>query len=95
MHAETKGNEEGKVISEVVEHNSTIEEHVLMQLSFQTLHDSIGARTVRLGGMHRRKRLYILIDSQNTHNFLNEQASHKLGWPLKEVISVHVTIANG
>lgn len=63
LHVETKGNEEGEVISEVVEHNSTIEEHVLMQLSFQTLYGSIGARTMRLGGMHRRKRLYILIDS--------------------------------
>lgn len=50
---------------------------------------------MRLNGMHGRKMLYILVDSQSMHNFLSDQTVMRLGKPIKEVVRVHITVANG
>lgn len=50
---------------------------------------------MRLSGMHGRKRLYILVDFNSTHNFLSENTVHRLGYAIKEVLGVNVTVTNG
>lgn len=45
--------------------------------------------------MHDMWRLYILVDSGSTHNFLSEQTAHKLGYPIQKAKGVHATVANG
>lgn len=50
------------------------------------LQGSKGFRTMRVKGMHGKWLLYILIDSGSTHNFVNEQLAHKIGYLLRKTV---------
>lgn len=65
---ETKGDDKTEVLSEVRAQGFVVKKHGLMQLSLQILQKSLGARIMRLNGMHGRRTLYILVDRRSTHN---------------------------
>lgn len=66
-----------------------------MHVSLHALSGSLGYRIMRFSGMYNNRRLYVLIDSGSTHNFLSEQTAHKLGCSLRAVSEVQVIVANG
>lgn len=47
---------------------------------------------MRLCGMHGEKRF---VDFGGTHNFLSEPTTQRLGYAIKEVLKVHMIVANG
>lgn len=82
---------------EVTRKEEDSNEYNLMPLSLHALQGLVGFRTMRFNGigMHRKRRLYVLVDSASTHNLSSEKSAHKLGCPFKLVKGVQVTIANG
>lgn len=59
------------------------------------LNDNKGSRTMRSVGRQGKKRLFILIDSGSTRNFLSENTTQRLRCKLQLVEGVSVTVANG
>uniref|UniRef100_A0A151UHZ0 Retrovirus-related Pol polyprotein from transposon 17.6 n=1 Tax=Cajanus cajan TaxID=3821 RepID=A0A151UHZ0_CAJCA len=52
-------------------------------------------KTMRVTGYYKKKPIHILIDSGNTHNFLDVVVAKKLGCKLEDLKSLHVTVAGG
>lgn len=52
-------------------------------------------QTMMLRGLNGKVRLHVLVDTGNTHNFINEQIVKKLDFPIHEVNGIQVEIANG
>lgn len=50
---------------------------------------------MRVNEIHGKRKLYILIRSNSTHNFFSEQLASKLGCSLSKVVGVRVMVANG
>lgn len=61
------------------EQENFVEDQGLMQLSLQALHGSVGVRTMRLTRMHRKKQVYILINSKSTYNSVGVQTTSRFG----------------
>ncbi|XP_017434719.2 uncharacterized protein LOC108341562 [Vigna angularis] len=51
--------------------------------------------TMRVTGYFKKKPLHILIDSGNTHNFLDESVAKQLGYPLTAISPLSVAVADG
>ena len=49
------------------------------QISVNALTIVVGFRTMRIVGYHKKRPLHILIDSGNTHNFLDTQMEKNMG----------------
>lgn len=56
--------------------------------------DSFGVSTIRVEGQVGNKRLHILIDNDNTHNFLDLHTANKLGCDCLPLEQLQVTVAN-
>ncbi|GKD15258.1 reverse transcriptase, partial [Tanacetum coccineum] len=52
-------------------------------------------RTMRVKGCVGRNTLHVLVDSGSTHNFLDLHTAKKLGWKLRKVCPLDVSVANG
>ena len=64
------------------------------QLSLHALDGSYNYQTMRLMGSMGKKVLYILIDSESTHNFIDVRMARKLGCVMESINELNVlTIA--
>ncbi|GJZ44273.1 putative cytochrome P450 [Tanacetum coccineum] len=52
-------------------------------------------RTIRFRGCVGRNSLHVLVDSESTHNFLDLQTAKKLGYRLRKIFPLDVSVANG
>ena len=52
-------------------------------------------QTMRVIENYKKRRLHILRDSGNTHNFLDLSVAKGLGYKLKAITPLEVTVANG
>ena len=63
------------------------------QISMNVVCGNIGFQTMRINNHVGKKTIHILIDSESTHNFLDEKLARKLGCKLEPVPAQSVTIA--
>ncbi|XP_074327867.1 uncharacterized protein LOC141665786 [Apium graveolens] len=64
-------------------------------ISVNALAGNQNFQTMRLKGISTRNSVHILVDSGNTHNFLDFAFAKKLGCKLEEVTAQAVTVADG
>nr|KYP50671.1 Retrovirus-related Pol polyprotein from transposon 297 family [Cajanus cajan] len=65
------------------------------QISVNALTGIANFKTMRVTGYYKKKPLHILIDSRSTHNFLDEEVAKKLGYPITDIPTLSVAVANG
>ena len=65
------------------------------QISMHTLSGSKSFQTMRVKGLYGRTPLHILIDSDNTHNFLDITLAKRLGCRMEEIPAQSITVADG
>ncbi|CAJ2675682.1 unnamed protein product [Trifolium pratense] len=65
------------------------------QLSVQALSGMPNYQTMRISALHNKKLLQILIDSGNTHNFLDLEMAKKLGCKLEPISPIQITAGGG
>ncbi|GJS90674.1 reverse transcriptase [Tanacetum coccineum] len=74
-------------------YHSTVDEQPLISLN--ALSGVNTYRTMRVRGCVGRNTLHVLMDSDSTHNFLDLQTAKKLGYKLRKVCPLDVSVANG
>ena len=63
-----------------------------------SLHALLGledSQTMRLKGRIKQLSMMLLVDSESTHNFIDQSIVKRLGYPFQSVLGVSVTVANG
>ncbi|XP_058754567.1 uncharacterized protein LOC131627728 [Vicia villosa] len=65
------------------------------QLSFHSLTGIANFHTMRVTGLHDKKMLHILLDSGNTHNFLDLEIAKAIGCKLEAIPPLSVTGGGG
>jgi len=65
------------------------------QISVNALRRVTGFRTMRITGYYQRKPMRILIDSGNTHNFLDVQVAKNYGCTIEQMQPLNVVAADG
>ena len=65
------------------------------QISVYALTGVAGFKTMRITGCHLKRPLHILIDSGNTHNFLDTQMAQQYGCIIDTISSLNVGVADG
>ena len=64
-------------------------------ISFHALWGTEGCQTIRLLGRIKKQALVMLIDSESTHNFMDQSVAKRLKCPTQMVAGMSVTVANG
>ena len=65
------------------------------KISLHALNGMTNNKIIKVEGKVKEKGLMILIDSGNTHNFLDEGTARRLKSPLSNTPPLSVTVANG
>lgn len=65
------------------------------QISFHALKGGSAGRIIQVKGQVGKKRLAVLIDSDNTHSFLNKAIVVDLNCKMTDTVPLSVTVANG
>ena len=63
-------------------------------LSLHALEGTVNYQTMRVRGSVGKKMLYVLIDTESTHNFISCSMAAKLGYVLEEVKELRVMAVN-
>jgi len=63
------------------------------QISVNALTIVVGFRTMRIAGYHQNRPLHILIDSDNTHNFLDTQMDKKCGCIIDTIAPLNAMVS--
>lgn len=71
------------------------EEEVIPHISLNALEGTVGFHTMKVIGRTGKQTLHILVDSRNTHNFLNSSVALKLQSELTVITPIIVQAANG
>ena len=96
--------EEGnKEFDEFVDYPDMVEEVQLKEdndrdtlvISFHALWGTEGCQTMRLLGRIKKQALVMLIDSESTHNFMDQSVAKRLKCPTQMVAGMSVIVANG
>ncbi|PHT70204.1 hypothetical protein T459_25308 [Capsicum annuum] len=66
-----------------------------MEISAHALNGSLGFRTLRVIGYHSKKPLHILVDTGNSHNFIDPEVVKELRCQVISTTPQAVTAANG
>ncbi|XP_015081221.1 uncharacterized protein LOC107024768 [Solanum pennellii] len=66
-----------------------------MEISMHALNGSLGYRTLKVTGYHSKKSLNILIDTGNSHNFIEPELVGQLGCEIRSTSPQLVAAANG
>lgn len=64
-------------------------------ISFHALKGGHAGQIIKVEGRVGKRRIMVLIDSGNTHSFLNEATATELGCTLVDIAPLSVTVANG
>ena len=72
---------------DVDDHHPTISLHALLGTE--------GCQTMRIIGKIKKQSLVFLIDSDSTHNFMDQSVAKRLRCPIRPITKVQVTVANG
>ncbi|KAH0650174.1 hypothetical protein KY284_030086 [Solanum tuberosum] len=78
------------VILELEENYEVVEESI----SLNALSGSKGLNTIQLNRKSKRNKATILLDSGNTHNFLDLETAKKMGCVISEARAMRVTVAD-
>lgn len=70
-------------------------EREIAQISINAIFGISYYNTMRVKGVHKKRSLFILIDSGSTHNFLNSQVAAKLGCCMLAAGNAKVQVADG
>ncbi|GKD62399.1 reverse transcriptase, partial [Tanacetum coccineum] len=70
-------------------------EVVQPQISLNALTGTNNSQTMRVLGTVGKHVVHILVDCISTHNFLDKNVAHKLGCPIRPIVSLAVTVADG
>lgn len=65
------------------------------QISIHVLTSVHSYSTIKIIGSMGTRWLQLLIDSDSTHNFIDEKLASKLGRPMVDITTVQVGVANG
>lgn len=91
---ELDAEEDGLKIQEIEEEN---QEHVgeIAQISIHDMSGISTDNTMRVKAVHKKRSLFVLLDSGSIHNFLDPQVAAKLGCPLFSPDNARVLVVDG
>lgn len=67
----------------------------MMEISIQALVGSNMSKTIRFPRSIKRRRVFILIDSESTNSFIDEQLAQSLNCRMERIKPTTVTVAGG
>ena len=91
-----EGQEEGEEEETGIKTNDEIlEGNEGGEISMHALRGQAAGRVIKVKGLVRKRSIVVLIDSDNTHSFLDKITAHSLQCNLQEMPHLSVLIANG
>ncbi|KAH0714831.1 hypothetical protein KY284_007736 [Solanum tuberosum] len=66
-----------------------------MTISLQAFTGVTGYQTIRVTGYHEKRLLQILIDTDSTHNFIDEEMARHLGCKASTIMEQSISVADG
>lgn len=72
-----------------------VDTNEFMAISLQAFIGAAGYQTIRVTGYHEKRPLQVLIDTESTHNFIDEEVASRLGCKAYSIQKQSVSVADG